>query len=148
MPLDGRSEESLNLPSDVVIYICLQKINEVWEHLFFTLMSHLGAIFFIYPILPINGATRANKGAPHSLEEAHSTINVQNTHSLLNSCPIFNPKPPLESSEPQLSPHNIRSDLANAPGTLIRKNTVYYSPCQMFAYSYLHAETAIWLGPL
>ena len=30
----------------------------------------------------------------------------------------------VESSESQLSPHNVRCDLANVPGTLIRQNTV------------------------
>ncbi len=76
-----------------------------------------------YRILSTKSAT-PNKGALHSLEEANSIINVQNTHSFLNNCPIFNPKPPLESSERQLSPHNIRSGLANTSGALIRKNTV------------------------
>ena len=74
--------------------------------------------FTLYRILP-------NKGAPHSLEEANSIINVQNTRSFLNNCLIFNPKPPLDSSELQLSHHNVRCDLANAPGALSRKNTVY-----------------------
>ena len=77
-----------------------------------------------YRILPIKGAS-PNKGALHSLEEAKSIISVQNRHSFLNNCPIFNPKPPLESSEPQLSRHNIRCDLAKAPGALIRQNTVF-----------------------
>ncbi len=79
-----------------------------------------------YRILPIKGAS-PNKGAPHSLGEAKSIINVQNTHSFLNNCPILNPKPLLESSEPQLPRHNIRCDLAKAPGALIRQNTVYNS---------------------
>ncbi len=52
--------------------------------------------------------------------EGKSIINDQNAHSFLNNCPIFNPKLPLESSEPQLFTHNIRCDLANAPCTLIR----------------------------
>ncbi len=76
-----------------------------------------------YRILPIKGAS-PNKGAPHSLGEAKAIINVQNAHSFLNNCPIFNPKTPLESSEPQLSHYNIRCDLAKAPGALIRQNTV------------------------
>ena len=42
-----------------------------------------------------------------------------------NNCPIFNPKPPLESLEPQLFTHNTRCDLANEPGALIRQNTVH-----------------------
>ncbi len=82
----------------------------------------------LYRILPIKGAS-PNKGAPHSLKEANSIINVQIARSFLNNCPIFNPKPPLESSDPQLSSQNIRCDLANAPGALIRQNTVikYYT---------------------
>ena len=82
-----------------------------------------------YRILPIKGAS-PNKGAPHSLGEARCIINVQNTHSFLNNCPIFNLKPPLESSEPLLSPHNISCDLANAPDALIRQNTV----CQLLHF--------------
>ncbi len=81
---------------------------------------------YSYRILPIKGAL-PNKGAPYSLGEANSIIKVQNTCSFLNNCPIFNPKPPLESSESQLFPHNVRCDLANAPGALIRQNTVYPS---------------------
>ncbi len=46
--------------------------------------------------------------------------------SFLNNRPIFNPKPPLKSSESQLSPQNARCSLANTPGALIRKNTVPY----------------------
>ena len=80
-----------------------------------------------YRILPIKGAL-PNKGAPHSLDEANSIINVQNTPSFLNNCPIFNPKPPLESSESQLSPPNARCDLANAPGALIRKSAQTEKP--------------------
>ncbi len=39
--------------------------------------------------------------------------------------PIFNPKPPLESSEPQLLPYVIRMDLAIAPCAFIRHITVF-----------------------
>ncbi len=80
--------------------------------------------FVVYRILPIKGAS-PNKGAPHSLGKANFIINFKNTHSFFNNCPIFNPKPPFESSEPQLSAHNIGCDLANAPGALIRQNTVH-----------------------
>ncbi len=73
---------------------------------------------------PIKGAL-PNKGASHSLEEANSVINDQNTHSFLTNCLIFNPKPLLESTEPQLSPQNIIYDLANTLGALTRQNTVY-----------------------
>ncbi len=76
-----------------------------------------------YRILPIKGAL-PNKGAPYSLEEGSSIMNVQNTRIFLNNCLIFNPKPPLESSESRLSPHNVRFDLANTLGALIRQNTV------------------------
>ncbi len=65
----------------------------------------------ILPILP-------NEGAPHSLEEANSVIMFKiHAVSLTNVVK-------LESSESQLSPQNVRCDLANAPGALIRKNTV------------------------
>ena len=33
----------------IVFKVLMLKINEVWEHLFFTLMSRLGAIFFKLP---------------------------------------------------------------------------------------------------
>ena len=46
-------------------------------------------------------------------------------HSFLNNYPVFNPKPQLESLEPQLFTHNFRCNLANVPGTLIRQNTVF-----------------------
>ncbi len=49
-----------------------------------------------YRNLPIKGAPH-NKGAPLSLEEAISAKNHQNDHSFFNICPIFNPKPALES---------------------------------------------------
>ena len=62
--------------------------------------------------------------APPSLEEPNAIINGQNRHSFSNNCPIFNPKPPLESWEPQLFPQSIRFDLARAPGALIRQITV------------------------
>ena len=52
------------------------------------------------------------------MDDANFIINDQNTRSFLTNCPIFNPKPPLESPESQLS------DLAYAPGALIRQNTV------------------------
>ena len=49
-----------------------------------------------YRNMPIKGAS-LNKDAPYSLEEPNAIINGQNRHSFLNNCPIFNPKPPLES---------------------------------------------------
>ncbi len=51
----------------------------------------------VYRILPIKGAS-PNKGAPYSLRETNTAIYHQNWRSFLNNCPIFNPKPPLESS--------------------------------------------------
>ena len=103
-----------------------------------------------YRILPIKGAL-PNKGAPHSLEEANSTINVQNTCSFLHNCPIFNPKPPLESLESQLFPHNVKCDLANAPGALIRQNTVSpFSPLPqkfLFPCSMITPNRASWMPP-
>ena len=58
----------------------------------------------MYHNLPIKGAPH-NKGAPPlSLEEDNSARNHQNDHSFFNICPIFNPKPALESQESQLCP--------------------------------------------
>ncbi len=78
----------------------------------------------VYRNLPIKGAS-PNKGAPYSLEGPSLIITDQNQHSFFNNCPIFNPKPPLESLEPQLCLQTIRCDLVRAPGALIRQNTVY-----------------------
>ncbi len=78
----------------------------------------------VYRNLPIKGAS-PNKGAPYSLEEPSPILADQNQHSFFNNCPIFNPKPPFESVEPQLCLKTIRSDLARASGTLIRQNTVF-----------------------
>ncbi len=100
-------------------------VHESWSNFINTGGTYFINTYFIntYRILPIKGAS-PNKGTPCSLGKAKSIINFKNTHSFFNNCPIFNLKPPLESSEPQLSPHNIRCDLANAPGALIRQNTV------------------------
>ncbi len=49
-----------------------------------------------YRNLPIKGAPH-NKGAPLSLEEDNSAKNHRNDHCFFNICPIFNPKPALES---------------------------------------------------
>ena len=77
-----------------------------------------------YRILPIKG-TLPNKGAPHSLEEANSIINDQNTRSFLTNCPVSQSETTIgKYVEPLLSPKNFRYDLANVPGALIRQNTV------------------------
>ncbi len=73
---------------------------------------------FIYRNLPI-------KGTPYSLEGPSLIITDQNSYSFFNNCPILNPKPSLESLEPQLCLQTIRCDLARAPGALIRQNTVW-----------------------
>ncbi len=81
--------------------------------------------YMYYHNLPIN------KGAPYSLEGTSLIINDKNRHSFFNNCPIFNPKLPLESLEPQLCPQatSIRCDLARAPGVLIRQNMVsWFNP--------------------
>ncbi len=83
-----------------------------------------GHISCIYRILPIKGAS-PNKGARYGLKGAVLIRNHQNWCSSLNNCPIFNPKPPLESSQRLLFPDINRYELANAPGALIRQNTVY-----------------------
>ncbi len=67
----------------------------------------------IYRIIPI-------KGTPHSLKQSILVRFHKNDHSFLNIGPIFNPKPPLESSECQLSPYAH----VLAPGAFIRDNTV------------------------
>ncbi len=60
-----------------------------------------------------------NKGAPYSLAKAKSTKNDKSLHNFLNNCPIFNPKPPLESSEPQLQSCVITFKLVRAPAPLL-----------------------------
>ncbi len=47
------------------------------------------------------------------MRKAKTDENEQNCPKILDNCPIFNPKPPLESSEPQHFCHLIRSDLAS-----------------------------------
>ncbi len=90
-----------------------------------SLISILLTAKVMYHILPIKGAL-PNKGASHSLEEANSIIHFKNTCSFLNNCRIFYPKPALESSQYQFSPHTIRCDLANVPGALISGRMQYY----------------------
>ncbi len=80
----------------------------------------------MYRIVPIKGAS-PNKGAPYGLGKAQTDKNYQNCPKIINNCPIFNPKPPLESSEPQHLGDQIRSGLASAPCALIRDNTVLSS---------------------
>ncbi len=72
-----------------------------------------------YRILP-NKHTPPNKRTPYSLTKSKVVIFHENDHSFLNNGPIFNPKPPLESSECQLS----RQPTVLAPGAFIRENTV------------------------
>ena len=59
--------------------------------------------------MPIKGAF-LNKGAPYSLEEPSLIITDRSQHNFFNNCPIFNPKPALESLEPQLCLQTIRCD--------------------------------------
>ncbi len=82
-------------------------------------------LFEAYRNLPIKGAS-PNKGAPYSLEGPSLIITDQNQRSFFKNCPIFKPKRALESLEPQLCPQTTRSDLARAPGALIRQNTVLH----------------------
>ncbi len=113
----------------------------MWVYIHYELMSTSTDLSqpntYYYHILPIEGAS-PNKGAPHSLGGGKSIINDQNTHIFLNNYPIFYPKPPLESLEPQLFTHNIRCDLANSPGSLIRQNTVYIWESQMRTLPGMH----------
>ncbi len=83
----------------------------------------IAAVKYTYRIVP-NSRALPNKGAPYGLRKAKTDENEQNCPKILNNRPIFNPKPPLESSESQHSPHLIRSDLASAPCATIRDNTV------------------------
>ena len=76
-----------------------------------------------YRIVP-NSRALPNKGALYGLRKAKTDENEQNCPKILNNCPIFNPKPLLESSEPQHFCHLIRYDLACAPCATIRDNTV------------------------
>ncbi len=57
--------------------------------------------------------------APHSLAKTESTKNDKSLYNSLNICPIFNPKPPLESSEHQLQPSIIIFELVRAPVPLL-----------------------------
>ena len=66
----------------------------------------------LYRIIP-------NKGAPHSLPKTKSTKNDKSLYNSLNNCPIFNPKPPLESSEPQFQPCIIIFELVIASAPLL-----------------------------
>ncbi len=78
----------------------------------------------LYRIVPIKGAS-PYKGAPYGLRKAQTDKNFQNCPKIIDNCPIFNLKPPLESSEHQHLGEQIRSDLASAPCALIRDNTVF-----------------------
>ena len=79
------------------------------------------------------------KGAPYGLRKSKATKNGLNCHNFLNICPIFNPKPPLESLEPQHWSRAIRHDLAIAPAPSIgilryhQRNTVneLYFTCDL-----------------
>ena len=73
--------------------------------------------------MPIKGAP-PNKGAPYGFRTHYTLHSDQNRLNFLNNRPIFIPKPPLESSEPQLLAYMIRLDLAIAPCAFIRHITV------------------------
>ncbi len=73
--------------------------------------------YHVYRIVP-NCRALPNKDAPCGLRKAKTDENEQNCPKILNNCPIFNPKPLLESC------HLIRSDIASAPCATIRDNTV------------------------
>ncbi len=106
----------------------------MWRHYAY-LATSVARGFSLYRNLPIKGAS-PNKGAPYSLEEPSPILAYQNQHSFFNNCPIFNPKPPFESLEPQLCLRTIRCDLARAPGALIRQNTVFFFHCHIICYQW------------
>ena len=76
-----------------------------------------------YRDMPIKGAP-PDKGASYGFRTHYTLHSDQNRLNFLNNWPIFIPKPPLESSEPQLLPNVIRLDLAIAPCAFIRHITV------------------------
>ena len=78
-----------------------------------------------YRIVPVKGAS-PHKGALYGLRKVQTDKSYHNCPKILNNCPIFNPKPPLESSEAQHLGHQVRSGLASALCALIRVNTVPY----------------------
>ncbi len=73
--------------------------------------------------MPIKGAP-PNKGAPYGFRTHYTLNSDQNRLNFLNNWPIFNSKPPLESSEPRLLLYVIRPDLAIAACAFIRHITV------------------------
>ena len=84
-----------------------------------------------------------NKGAPYGLGKAKTDKNDQNCCKILNNCPIFNPKPPLESSDPQHLCHLIRSDLVSAPCATIRDNTVSHNDLTNLQVASLWVRTCL-----
>ncbi len=72
----------------------------------------------VYRIIPNKGTTLI-RAPPHSLAKTKSSENDKNLYSSLSNCPIFNPKPPLESSVPQLQPCIIIFGLVRAPAPLL-----------------------------
>ncbi len=78
----------------------------------------------LYCILPSIGAP-LNRGALPIVWGTWYWDEGLNRPIFLNNWPISNPKPALESSEPQLLLHGIRSDLAIEPGVSIWQNTVH-----------------------
>ena len=84
--------------------------------------------------MPIKGAA-PNKGAPYGLGALYTVHSDQNRLNFLNIWPIFNPKPPLESSESQHLLYDIRFDLAIAPCAFIRHITV-----SLIASLYTHTK--------
>ena len=60
----------------------------------------------------------------HAQKKTHFEFCRMENAQWVNNCPMFNPKPHLESSGPWLQPLIITHDLASAPGGLIRDFTV------------------------
>ncbi len=78
-------------------FCCPSKMNGKPARTLFPVLHVLHTSNILYRNLPIKGAPPHNKDAPLSLEEDNSARNHQNDHSFFDFCPIFNPKPALES---------------------------------------------------
>ncbi len=72
-----------------------------------------------YRIIPNKGTTLIRAPPPPSLAKTKSINNDKSFRNSFNNCSIFNPKPPLESSEPQLQPYIITFKLVRAPAPLL-----------------------------
>ncbi len=72
----------------------------------------------LYRIIPNKGTTLM-RAPPIVWPKQRVPKNGKSLHNSLNNCPIFNPKPPLERSEPQLQPCIITCKLVRSPVPLL-----------------------------